>query len=289
MKVAYLTGSSWRGEPMTGLPPFERQDFDLVAEAAAPLGLTLEVALWDAPDLESRGFAAALIRSCWDYTGRSDEFITRIERLAAAVPVFNPPPLVRWNARKTYLEDLAAAGVPTIPTHWPEHLTANAVARAFDAFDAAEIVAKPQIGAGGQRTIRLKRQSWGETDLALGPTGPVMLQPFHAAIESYGEISLFYFGGRYSHAIRKTPAPGSWLANGMDTAFVELEPEPAAHSVAEAALAAMPAGALYARIDLVMAGDGLKLIELEAIEPHLFFQFAPKGAANFARAIAASL
>lgn len=287
MKIAYLTGRSWRGQPFDGLPPLEAEDRDLLAAAGAPLGLSFAVAFWDEPDLEARGFDAALVRSCWDYTGRAEAFLARMERLDGAVPVLNPPAVLRWNARKTYLQSLAAAGVPTIPTLWADRLTPEIVARAFDAFDAAEIVAKPQVGAGSQRTVRLQRQAWSETDVALGPAGAVMLQPYLAAIESFGELSLFFFGGAFSHAVRKVPAPGGWLANGLDARFAAHEPSPAERAVAEAAVAAMPPGALYARADLVLAGDGLKLIELEAIEPYLMLRHAPQGAANLARALAA--
>ncbi len=53
-----------------------------------------------------------VIRSCWDYHLRIGEFRTWVAGLEQQrVPLFNPPPIVRWNMHKSYLLDLAAKGV----------------------------------------------------------------------------------------------------------------------------------------------------------------------------------
>jgi glutathione synthase/RimK-type ligase-like ATP-grasp enzyme len=115
-----------------------------------------------------------------------------------------------------------------------------------------------------------------------------MIQPYLRAIETEGERSLFWFGGVYSHAIRKVPQAGSWLANiPGKTSFVAESPPPAALEAAEAARARAPKDLLYVRIDLVLGDDGAwRVIEIEAIEPYLFLDFAPEGAARFVDAIA---
>src|SRR5690606_22863338 len=142
---------------------------------------------------------------------------------------------VRWNARKTYLKDLGAAAIETV---WVERADARAVAQAFDALDAAEIVVKPQVGAGSLETVRLKRNAWSEADLIDGPRGPAMIQPFLRGIETEGERSLFWFGGRFSHAIRKTPQAGDWLANapGKTTFLADTPPAAALEAAEDAAV-----------------------------------------------------
>ena len=47
-----------------------------------------------------------------------DAWIGRLEQ--EGVPVWNPPEVLRWNARKTYLKELEAAGIPTVPTRFIE-------------------------------------------------------------------------------------------------------------------------------------------------------------------------
>jgi glutathione synthase/RimK-type ligase-like ATP-grasp enzyme len=292
-RVAYLTGASWRMGPLSEgeLPAPEAADFPLLEAAARARGIALEVIRWQTPDIADRGFDAALIRSCWDYPDQPEAFTKALARMeAAGLPVFNSAAIVAWNARKTYLKDFAAAGVAGIDTLWLEAVTPQAVGRAFSDFDAAEIVLKPQIGAGSRRTIRLKRNGWSEMDLIHGPDGPAMAQPFLPAIETEGEYSLFLFGGKLAHAMQKRPAPGSWYANVADPIFTAITPNTECLDLARATIAAAPKDLLYARVDAVRGLNGrLALIELEAIEPYLFLSFAPAAADFLADALAERL
>ncbi|WP_325062373.1 hypothetical protein [Vitreimonas sp.] len=284
-RVAYLTGRSFAGAPFAPgeVHPLEEKSRELIAAAGAKRGMAFEVKYWDE---NLAGFDAAVIRSCWDYHLRPQHFIETLEaHERAGVRVFNPPAVVRWNSRKTYLKDLGAAAIETV---WVERADARTVAQAFDALDASEIVVKPQIGAGSVETVRLKRNAWSEADLIAGPQGAAMIQPFLRAIETEGERSLFWFGGVYSHAVRKVPKGGDWRANiPGETRFVVEAPPAAAMEAAEAARARAPGDLLYVRIDLVLGDDGAwRVIEIEAIEPYLFLDFAPEGADVFAGAIA---
>lgn len=292
MRVAYLTGRSWRKQPLPpgALPAPEAKDFALVAAAGQTAGVCFEVAYWDDPTLADQGYDVLLIRSCWDYVDRPEAFLVTMQSLAArGCKVLNPPSVLRWNAQKTYLRDLAASGVPSIDTLWLDRVDPHAVARGFETFDAAEIVLKPQIGSGSRDTIRLKRNAWSEGDLIAGPRAEAMLQPYLASLETEGELSLFYCFGTYTHAILKRPAPGDWRANLMDAVITPYEPTTAQKNIASLALAAAPSGLAYARADLVLAGGSWRIIELELIEPRLYFADAPRAAALFVRAFAAGL
>ena len=133
----------------------------------------------------------------------------------------------------------------------------------------ADAVVKPTVAGG---SLGLRRAKSGE------PIGPgEMAQPFLPEITA-GELSLVFFDGELSHAIRKTPAPGDIRVqpeHGGSVAAVEPAPEEIA--TARRVLDAARRDLLYARVDLV--GDGL-LIELEAIEPRFFFEYAPPEAAG---------
>lgn len=287
-RVAYLTGRSYRGNPLPpgAVPSLEELGRDLIFAAGATRGVSFEVVCWDEPDLPLRGFDAAVIRTCWDYHERTEEFIAALEAHEhGGLRVFNPSHIVRWNSRKTYLKELGPAAIETV---WVERADVESVTQAFDALDAAEIVVKPQVGAGSIGTVRLKRNAWSEADLIGGPKGAAMIQPFLRAIETEGERSLFWFGGVFSHAIRKVPQSGDWLANiPGKTRFVADAPPSAALETAEAARARAPKDLLYVRIDLVLSDDGKwRVIEIEAIEPYLFLDFAPEGADFFVDAVA---
>jgi glutathione synthase/RimK-type ligase-like ATP-grasp enzyme len=287
-RVAYLNGRTYRGTAVArdDVPPLERPDRELIAVAGAERGIVFETVYWDEPDLAGGGFDLAIIRTCWDYTSRAGEFVRTLEgHERNGLHVLNSSEVVRWNARKTYLDQLGAAAIETI---WVDRPTAHNVAQAFDALDATEIVIKPQIGGGSIATVRLKRNAWSDADLMSGPQGPAMIQPYLRSIETEGERSLVWFGGSFSHAIRKMPHAGEWLANIPSKTNFRDEPAPrAAVEVAEAARAAAPADLLYVRIDLVLGDDGKwRVIEVEAIEPYLYLAFAREGAVRFVDAIA---
>lgn len=291
IEIAYLTGASYKGLPIPDgrVPELEEPTRAALFAAGAAHGLAFRLLRWDDPELCA--FPAALIRSCWDYLDRAEAFLAALRRAeAAGVHLFNPARSVAWNLRKTYLAELAAAGVPGIETVWGEAVDAVFVARAFEALDAAELVLKPQIGAGSHRTIRLQRNAWSEADLRAAPAGAVMAQPFLPAIASAGELSLHHFGGRFSHAVRKTPARGDWLANLPAATIAPHAPSAAERELALAALACTPDPLLYARVDLAPGLDGgWRVIELEAIEPALHLAYAPSGAAALCLALREAL
>jgi len=288
-RVAYLTGRSYRAAAMAPgqVPPLEQKSRELIEAAGARRGIDFDVVYWDENDLSTRGYDLAIIRTTWDYTDRADQFLAALEaHERGGLKVLNAPDIVRWNMRKTYLKELGPSAIETI---WTDKAPdAHDVAKAFDALEAAEIVIKPQVGAGSIRTVRLKRNAWSDASLIDGPIGPAMIQPYLRAIETEGERSLFWFGGQFSHAIRKVPHAGDWLANiPGKTEFLADVPPAAAMEAAEAARARAPRDLLYVRIDLVLGEDGKwRVIEIEAIEPYLFLDFAPEGADNFVGAIA---
>ncbi len=287
-RIAYLTGRSFRGRPFAPgeVHAIETKGRELIIAAGSERGIAFDTVFWDEPGLASRGFDLAIIRTCWDYHERPQQFVETLEaHERAGLRVLNAPDVVKWNARKTYLKELGPSAIPTL---WAERADAATIAHAFDALDAAEIVVKPQIGAGSSETVRLARDAWREADLIDGPKAAAMIQPFLRAIETEGELSLFWFGGVFSHAIRKVPARGDWRANiPGETHFVAETASPGAMDAAESARARAPKDLLYVRIDLVLGDDGQwRVIEIEAIEPYFFLDLAPEGARVFADAIA---
>ncbi len=230
------------------------------------------------------GEVPALALLAWGYHSLADEWAAMLDIWPADVLLLNPAAIMRWNTRKTYLRDFAAAGVPIVPTVFGD-ADAASVAAAFDALGADELVVKPQVSAGSDRTARVKPGD------ALTPLKDAMIQPFLPAIGDEGEYSLFYFGGARSHAVRKVAAKGDFRVQPQFNAIVEAwRPDAEARLAADAAIAAAPGGALYARVDLIRALDGkLALMEYEAIEPDLYFCHDAEAGDRFATALKAAI
>lgn len=213
---------------------------------------------------------------------------------AEKLPVHNPPRLMRWNSDKIYLRALEAAGVPTIPTLWVEALADGDLAKAHAHFGAARLLVKPPVSAGSLGTYILGESEAIPADVA---GRRMMVQPMLGAVQSEGEYSLFYFDGRFSHALLKTPKAGDFrVQEQFGARETPVVPKAGALALAEQTLAALvsinglAAPPLYARIDMLRGADGaLLLLELEAIEPSLFLNCAKDGGAAFAKAVAARL
>ena len=115
----------------------------------------------------------------------------------------------------------------------------------------------------------------------------MLIQPFMASIASQGEYSVMLFDGAFSHAILKTPKAGDFRVQphlgGTERPCIAPE---GAIDLAKAALAAAPAEAVYARVDMIAdEAEMLRIMELELIEPALWLQHAPDGGAGFASAV----
>ncbi|RZJ03588.1 MAG: transporter [Brevundimonas sp.] len=207
---------------------------------------------------------------------------------AEGVPILNPASVLGWNSDKSYLGRLAERGVAIPPTTWVEGVTQADADAAFDRFGADTLVIKPRVSGGAWKTLRLRR---GEA-LAEAPDGPAMIQPYLPAIETEGETSLLFFGGKLSHVVRKSPVPGEFRIQVQFGGRYETlaAPPPGALALAEATLAAIDEDLLYARIDVARGPDGeWLLMEAELIEPDFYLGNAPDGGRAFAEAVRTEL
>lgn len=166
--------------------------------AFAERGLELVPRPWT----EGAGDGAATLASfAWGYHHDLSNWEGMLADWPADRPLFNPPELIRWNTRKTYLQELAAAGLPVVPSRFGP-ADAQTVAGAFSAFDCGELVVKPQVSAGAWLTQRLRPGD------AVEPINEAILQPFLPAVGGEGELSFLFIGGVFSHAVRKVAAAG---------------------------------------------------------------------------------
>lgn len=278
--------------------PALQPDDELLAAALRRAGASAEPVVWNDPAVRWDGYDGIVLRSTWDYFLVPAEFGAWLEeRSRAAVPLLNPLAVVRWNADKRYLRELAARGVGIVPTRFVEPGDGAAVLAEIleaEGWDAA--VVKPAVSAGSHQTWRTDRASATDDQVrftALVADTAVLVQPFVREIEDDGEWSLLFFAGAFSHAVRKRPARGDFRVQvqfgGVYTA--EAPPagaaEAAARVIGEAAAACgvAPAELAYARVDGCMVDGAFALMEVELIEPSLFFTQHPPAAERCAQAI----
>lgn len=242
------------------LPELQESDRILIPLIEAR-GWSVSPVVWDDPTQDWTDWDLLLIRNPWDYYEKSTQFQDWVERLE--VPVRNTKEILQWNLHKFYLQELQAKGVPIIPT-----LFVKAGAD-LPELPWEQVVCKPAISAGSYQTIRVSRN-----DVSLPQTGDWLIQPFVPEIQSDGEYSMIYFGGTFSHGIKKQPQVGDFrVQKQYGGRYAPFEPEAPQWEVAQKALAALPFKPVYARIDGIWMGQEYKLMEIEMIEPDLYFEF----------------
>ena len=236
-------------------------------------------------------YDAIIVRSTWDYHRRSSEFAAWVDMLeAVGCPVWNPCPLLRWNANKRYLGDLADRGVPIVPTEWlPAGAGHDSLRDVMDSHGWDDVVVKPTISATAHGTRRIRRGGDDPFEIPES-TDVLMVQPFVREIGTAGEWSLMFFRGVFSHSVRKRPVSGDFRVQSEFGGSAAAEPAPA-HVIGAATrvVGAVTGPWLYARVDGVETAGGFLLMELEMLEPLLFLELDEAAPDRFADAIVASL
>jgi glutathione synthase/RimK-type ligase-like ATP-grasp enzyme len=281
MRIAFVTYSH--------LPSLSDDDL-LAVEELRRRGAEVEPAVWDDPSVGWSRYGRVVIRSCWDYHKRLEEFLGWLDRMEREeIPLWNPARVVRGNVDKAYLTRLAAAGLPVVPTVQLERGGAADLVGVLDERGWSEVVIKPSVSASAFRTRRIGRgeasAAQGELDELLASSG-VLIQPFMTEIQSGGEWSLIFLGGDFSHAVLKRPGAGDFrvqqeLGGSADLAV----PSSSLIEQARAVVRQIPGPWLYARVDGVETGGTFTLMELELTEPSLFLGSDPEAPSRFAEAI----
>ncbi len=247
---------------------------------------------WSVPS-DWSAYDIVLIRSTWDYASRSDDFLDTLRTIeASGAHLENPVRVVEWNIDKCYLRELEARGVPVVPSVWGSGGDASVFTALFTTLQDRDVVLKPNISGGARDTFRLHAPLSDTILQHLVDTfdgRDWFAQPFVRSVVTEGEYSLFYFDGRYSHAIQKVPKPGDFRVqeeHGGEIIAVQATPE--LQRVAEQVLSAIAPVPFQARIDLIRLDDGrLALMEAELIEPSLYLRMDAAAPAKFADAIEA--
>jgi hypothetical protein len=272
-------------------PPEPDPDEALMLAALRGANLDATVLAWD----DDNALAAfgkqdlVVLRSTWNYFERVDAFIAWVAQIAATTTVLNPPQIVAWNAKKTYLAGLETRGIDIVPTEFVLRGESRDVAALFAARGWDEVVIKPVVSAGSYRTERFSRGSVTAAQVFLDrlvEERDAMVQRWMPSVETYGERSLVWIDGEITHAIRKTPR----FSGGVEQVSGEVSIADDERAFAERAVTPFASELLYGRVDIVRDTEGvLRIMELELIEPSLFFRQSPRALARFVAAISRRL
>lgn len=259
-------------------------DDELAIDPLHDLGWDVTTVSWRDRSVDWNDFDIVVLRSTWDYQNQPDDFLTVLRAVDSSnARLENALSTVEWNLDKRYLRELESQGVPIVPTVWGTGIFSKTDFSEWqNEFGADELIIKPTVSATAQDTFRTK--SFDQDVAGVFDGRSFMVQPFVNSVVHEGEYSLFFFNGIFSHAILKTPTPGDFRVQeehgGIITAITPENSLLEAAAMITVLIKPLP---LYARIDLVRHNNRWSVMELELIEPALYFRMNPDSPKMFAR------
>jgi len=253
----------------TRLPHLTKSDILLIPEFKKK-GIHATPVAWDDKDVNWNQFSTLILRSCWNYHLNDQRFIQWLSMIRQkGIQLLNPFDVVCWNIHKKYLLELEQKGVSIVPASIVPKQSLVSLHTLFDETSYEEIIVKPAIGASGSGILRIRKHDKKSEKLfqKLLSVSDCLIQPYIKE-SHHVEISVVFFGKTYSHSIfrhsKKLFTPHQSIINQ-----------------AKSVVNAIPNPLLYARVDGLIIQGKFLLMELELIEPELFFDIYPKGAEAF--------
>lgn len=259
-------------------------DDDLTLPLLKKAGYSVDVLSWTT-NCDWSVYTAAVVRTTWDYTLRLNEFLEKMTLISSQTRLINCLETIQWNSRKSYLKDLQDWGLKTIPTEfsWPQDWGSL-----FDQWKTGDIMAKPQVGANSAGTHVITPGNI--------PTSPLfnespLIQPFRKGVLTDGELSFHFFNGKFSHLVRKFPKVGDYRVQEEHGGTI-LSETPSAKDLEDATHIyqtiehKLKQPSLFHRIDVVHnEKKEMEIMEVELVEPSLYFRTHKDAPVNFVKAL----
>ncbi len=280
MKVALLTCQK--------LPNLLETDQLLIPELAKH-NIQAEAAIWDDPTINWLSYDLLIFRNTWDYYEKQLEFdswLSYIDKLG--IRTLNSISIINQNKHKFYLRELEKQGFTILPTVFIDK-TENLNLSEIIPNNWKKAVIKPAYSAGSYQTSVFEVSDIQKTNQKYQPIAAekeLLLQQFMPEIQTLGETSFIFFNKKYSHAVNKKPVEGEFRIQSQFGGIYTLSnPEQAIIDQAAAIVATFEADLLYARVDGILINNKLHLMEIECIEPDLYFNLEEGSISTFVDAI----
>ena len=280
MKIALLTCQR--------LPNLTPADQLLIPELSKH-NVHAEAMIWDDPTIIWTDFDYLIFRNTWDYYEKESQFnlwLATIKELG--IRTLNSIEIVEQNKNKFYLRELQNQNITIIPTIFIEKTQRLNLAEIMPSHWKKAVI-KPAFSAGSYLTevfevanieeINQKYQTFAsEKDL--------LLQEFKPEIETEGETSFIFFNKKFSHAINKKPKSGDFrIQVQFGGVYTSISPSADLIQQAQTIVSTIPNQLLYARVDGIIINNKIQLMEVECIEPDLYFNYSEGSHQRFINAI----
>ena len=280
MKVALLTCQK--------LPNLLEADQLLIPELAKH-NINAKAVIWDDPNINWQEFDLLIFRNTWDYYEKQvafDIWLQHIEKLG--IRTLNSISIINQNKHKFYLRELEKQGFTILPTVFigkTENLNLSEIIPNH----WQKAVIKPAYSAGSYQTSVFEISKIVKTNQeyqSIAGEKELLLQQFMPEIQTLGETSFIFFNKKFSHAVNKKPIEGEFRIQSQFGGIYTLA-NPNAELIAQAQnlVNMFSEDLLYARVDGIIIDNQIHLMEIECIEPDLYFNLAEGAISKFVNSI----
>jgi glutathione synthase/RimK-type ligase-like ATP-grasp enzyme len=280
MKIALLTCEK--------LPNLLETD-QLLIPALAKHNITAKAVIWNDESINWLDFDILIFRNTWDYYEKQTQFDAWLEKIKKLkIRTLNSIEIINQNKHKFYLRELQEQGFTILPTIFIDK-TNNLDIQKIIPNHWKKAVIKPAYSGGSYQTQLFEIHEIDKVNqqyLSIAAEKELLLQEFMPQIKTLGETSFIFFNKKFSHAVNKTPIKGEFrIQVQFGGKYQLIEPSEILIQKAQKIVNTFSDDLLYARVDGIIIENELHLMEIECLEPDLYFSLAEGSINKFVNSI----
>lgn len=260
------------------------EDRLLIAELAKR-NIHAETIAWDDSTIDWSQYALCIVRSAWFWHVYPEKFFNLASTIEKQTILWNSVNLMQWIANKKYLLELEKKNIPITPTILIPAQSSIALRQLLNEHKWNDVIIKPTVSQGARKIIRSSMQDKpGYTSIeqaevltkAMLKEQEIVIQLYLHSVETEGEVSVIVINNKITHAVRRFPSAGSFLAIGYPLTKEEFYPLDATMIIlVEDILSKIPYKMDFGRFDFILNDNNQFLLsEIELISPRLFLQYS---------------
>ena len=280
MKIALLTCEK--------LPDLNPEDQKIIP-ALAQHNIESSAVIWSDKTVNWTDFDYLIFRNTWDYFEKETEFkiwLDHIEKLG--IKTLNPIEVIKQNIHKFYLREMEQQGITILPTLFIDKTAHLDLAKRIPSHWKKAVI-KPAFSAGSYLTEVFDVSNSTQIDqqyATIALEKELLVQEFMPQIQTLGETSFIFFNKKFSHAVNKKPVEGDFRVQSLFGGIYTLvHPSQDLIQKAQKVVDTFKEDLLYARVDGILIDQELYLIEVECIEPDLYFNLSENSLERFVASI----
>ena len=276
MKIAILTCEK--------LPDLNPEDQKIIP-ALAQHNIQATAAIWSDKTINWSEFDYLVFRNTWDYFEKETEFKIWLNQIAQLeIKTLNPIVTIKQNIHKFYLREMEQQGITILPTVFIDKTNTLNLAELIPEHWKKAVI-KPAFSAGSYLTEVFEKseiQAINDKYKSIATEKELLLQEFMPEIQTLGETSFIFFNKKFSHAVNKKPVDGDFRVQSLfGGKYTLVHPSSKMILKAQKIVDTFQEDLLYARVDGILIDNELYLMEIECIEPDLYFNLSENAMERF--------